>query len=71
MCYCNIHTDEGIDGIGEACAYGNSLSIKDWVNWLAPQIVGKDSLDSFFLHPNGKSWAYDTAIAVLIVLYGI
>lgn len=58
-----IHTDEGIDGIGEACAYGNPLSIKDWVNWLAPQIVGKDPLDSFFLHPNGKSWAYDTAIA--------
>ncbi len=58
-----IHTDEGINGIGEACAYGNPPSIRDWVDWLAPQILGKDPLDSFILHPNGRSWAYDTAVA--------
>lgn len=58
-----IHTDEGINGIGEACAYGNPPSIKDWVDWLAPQILGKDPLDSFIFHPNGRSWAYDTAVA--------
>jgi len=63
-----IHTDEGLTGIGEASAYGWPLRIRDWVNWLAPEIVGRDPLDPalpFLLHPNGSARPYDAAIAGL------
>ena len=29
-----VHTDEGLTGIGEACAYGNPARIKEWAAWL-------------------------------------
>ena len=59
-----IHTDEGVQGIGEACAYGSPPQIGEWVDWLAPIIVGKDPIESsIVLHPNGRSWAYDAAVA--------
>lgn len=63
-----IHTDEGATGIGEASAYGWPLRIRDWVNWLAPEIVGRDPLDPalpFALHPNGSGRPYDAAVAGL------
>lgn len=59
-----IHTDEGIEGIGEACAYGYPPHIKDWVEWISKQMIDKDPLDPDIIpHTNGRSWAYDTAVA--------
>lgn len=59
-----IHTDEGLKGIGEACAYGNPARIREWVAWLAPEMIGKDPrrLD-IVPHPNSRSAAYDCAAA--------
>ncbi len=59
-----IHTDEGMKGIGEASAYGSPLLIRDWVNWLAPEMMGKDPQDPGIVpHPNGRSRPYDAAVA--------
>jgi L-alanine-DL-glutamate epimerase-like enolase superfamily enzyme len=59
-----IHTDEGITGIGEACAYGNPTLIEEWVEWLSPTMVGKDPNDPTIVpHTNYRSWAYDCAVA--------
>ena len=59
-----IHTDEGLQGIGEASAYGWPLLIREWVHWLAPQLVGRDPQDpGIALHPNGRSWSHDAAVA--------
>ena len=60
-----IHTDEGVQGIGEASAYGWPLMIRDWVDWLAPELIGKDPQDpSIVPHPTGQSpRAHDTAVA--------
>ena len=61
-----IHTDEGVQGIGEASAYGGPPQIREWVDWLAPEIVGKDPRDpAILLHPNGRNRAYDAAVAGL------
>ena len=37
-----VETDEGLTGIGEACAYGGPLLMKEWVQWYAPTLVGRD-----------------------------
>lgn len=59
-----IHTDEGLTGIGEASAYGWPLRIRDWVNWLAPELIGQDPTDpAIALHPNGAFRGYDCAAA--------
>ncbi|MBD3184577.1 hypothetical protein GF312_20010 [Candidatus Poribacteria bacterium] len=59
-----IHTDGGINGIAEASAYGVPTNIRDWVDWMAPDIIGKDPEDPFSLpHPNGHSRSYDSAVA--------
>jgi len=59
-----IHTDDGIQGIGESSAYGNPPLIRDWVDWLALGIIGKDPQDPrIVLHPNGRSHSYDAAVA--------
>jgi L-alanine-DL-glutamate epimerase-like enolase superfamily enzyme len=59
-----IHTDEGLTGIGEACAYGVPRLIAGWVAWLAPDLVGKDPRNPAAQpHPNGRTWAYDCAVA--------
>jgi L-alanine-DL-glutamate epimerase-like enolase superfamily enzyme len=61
-----IHTDEGLRGIGEASAYGGPLMIRDWVNWLASDLAGKNPVDwTIVPHPNGiaGSRAYDAAVA--------
>ncbi|MCU0520383.1 MAG: mandelate racemase/muconate lactonizing enzyme family protein [Anaerolineae bacterium] len=51
-----IHTDDGIDGIGEASAYGWPLMIRDWVSWLAPDLIGRDPQDPTLApHPNGQA----------------
>jgi len=59
-----IHTDEGLSGIGEASAYGWPLRIREWVDWLAPTLVGRDPLDPAIVpHPNALSGAHDAAVA--------
>jgi len=58
-----IHTDEGLVGIGEASAYGWPLRIREWVEWLAPTMVGRDPLDPGIVpHPHGLSWPHDAAV---------
>ena len=59
-----IHTNEGLRGIGEASAYGWPLIIRDWVDWLALAMIGRDPSDpSVVPHPNGRSRSYDAAVA--------
>ncbi len=59
-----IHTDEGLCGIGEACAYGGLPDIQQVVDWLRPEIVGRGVDDWRIVpHPNGRSIAYDCAVA--------
>ncbi len=59
-----ISTDEGLQGIGEACAYGVPNRIRDWVSWLSPELIGRDPRDPTIApHPNGRAWAHDCAVA--------
>lgn len=59
-----IHTDEGVTGIGEAIAYGWPLMIREWVDRLAPELLGKDPGDPGIApHPNGLSRTHDSAVA--------
>ncbi len=59
-----VHTDGGLVGIGEASAYGWPLMIREWVDWLTPELVGTDPEDpGIALHPNGVARAYDAAVA--------
>jgi L-alanine-DL-glutamate epimerase-like enolase superfamily enzyme len=59
-----IHTDEGVTGIGEASAYGWPLLIREWVDFLAPDLIGKDPTDPTLApHPNGRARPHDAAIA--------
>ncbi len=59
-----IHTDEGISGIGEASAYGGPPQIREWVDWLAPEMIGRDPADPTVVpHPNAQSRSHDAAVA--------
>jgi L-alanine-DL-glutamate epimerase-like enolase superfamily enzyme len=59
-----VHTDGGIEGIGEASAYGWPLMIRDWVNWFAPALIGRDPEDPAIApHPTGEARAHDAAAA--------
>ena len=59
-----IHTDEGLCGIGEASAYGWPLLVREWVDWLSPDLVGRDPRDPTIVpHPNGLSRPHDAAVA--------
>lgn len=59
-----IDTDEGLRGVGEACAYGGPRKIRDWVNWLAADLIGRDPRNPELApHPNGRTAAYDCAVA--------
>ena len=59
-----IHTDEGLTGIGEACAYGVPRLISEWVEWLAPTMIGKDPANPAIVpHTIGRDWAHDCAVA--------
>jgi len=59
-----INTDNGLRGIGEACAYGDPPSIKEQVTVFSKDLVGKDPADPGIVpHPEGKNRAFDTAVA--------
>lgn len=59
-----VQTDEGVTGIGEACAYGVPTLIRGWVERLLPLLVGKNPLDPCLApHPNGRSSSHDCAVA--------
>jgi L-alanine-DL-glutamate epimerase-like enolase superfamily enzyme len=59
-----IHTDVGITGIGEACAYGVPDRIKDWVQFLNPLLLGKDPRDPAIAPvPHYRNSSYDCAVA--------
>jgi L-alanine-DL-glutamate epimerase-like enolase superfamily enzyme len=59
-----ISTDEGLQGIGEACAYGVPTQIRSWVEWLSPTLLGADPRDLAIVpHPNDRSWSHDCAVA--------
>ncbi|MCB9150677.1 MAG: mandelate racemase/muconate lactonizing enzyme family protein [Caldilineaceae bacterium] len=59
-----IHTDEGLTGIGEACAYGVPTIIADWVTWYSALLVGKDPSDPAIApHPNDVDRKHDCAVA--------
>lgn len=59
-----IETDEGITGVGEACAYGGPLMMREWVQWYSPLMIGRDPHDPRALPlPHYKSWAHDCAVA--------
>jgi len=61
-----MHTDEGVQGIGEACAYGVPTLIARWVAWWTPALLGADPRDrDIVLHPTGRSSAHDCAVAGL------
>ena len=66
--FVQIDTDEGLTGIGEACAYGGPTQIKAWVDWLKPELLGCELNQPALplaaqLHPNGRSAAHDCAVA--------
>ena len=59
-----IHTDEGLTGIGEACAYGVPRLISEWVQWYSSELVGKDPTSPTLPpHPNGRNHGHDCAVA--------
>ncbi len=59
-----IETDEGVTGIGEACAYGGPEQIKSWVAFYKEQLVGRDALDGATPpSPHFRSSSHDCAVA--------
>ena len=46
-----IDTDAGLQGIGEACAYGWPHLIREWVDWMAKTIIkqARNITDAFFM----------------------
>jgi L-alanine-DL-glutamate epimerase-like enolase superfamily enzyme len=59
-----VHTDAGITGIGEACAYGVPNLIQGWVDYLSPFLIGRDPLDPATPpSPHYRSWSHDCAVA--------
>ena len=59
-----IKTEDGLEGIGEACAYGGPNVIADWVDWYGKTLVGR-RVDDFLSwpHTNDRDWGHDTAVA--------
>lgn len=59
-----IRTDQGLTGVGEACAYGVPSRIREWVAWYAPLLEGRDPADpSIVTSPHNRSWQHDCAVA--------
>lgn len=59
-----VETDEGLTGIGEACAYGGPEQIKDWVGYLQHELVGSNPLDLLTSPvPHFRSRSYDCAVS--------
>ena len=59
-----IETDEGLKGIGEACAYGGPVQIESWVRLVSSRtwwgtIPASPTLPP---HPNGRSHSHDAAV---------
>jgi len=58
-----IDTDEGLQGIGEACAYGVPPLIREKVEWLSHALVACSPEDPIIQpHPNGQNRAHDAAV---------
>ena len=61
-----VDTDAGIDGIGEACAYGNPPKIRAEVERTKADLVGKDPTDPAIVpRPVGQNSPVDSAVAGL------
>jgi L-alanine-DL-glutamate epimerase-like enolase superfamily enzyme len=59
-----IHTDEGVTGIGEACAYGGPAMMREWVQWHSPTLIGRDPSDPRIVpSPHNRTWSHDCAVA--------
>lgn len=60
-----VHTDDGLTGIGEACAYGGPGLMQEWVEWYSRHtLVGRDPRRTAIVpHTSGRSWAHDCAVA--------
>ena len=59
-----VHTDTDIKGIGEASSYGWPLNIRDWVDYLAPTLIGADPEDPAIApQPVGNNRGHDGAAA--------
>ena len=58
-----IDTDQGLQGIGEACAYGVPPEISQKVARLKPQLVGRDPLEPDLLPPNSGVRSDDIPLA--------
>ncbi len=59
-----IETDEGLKGIGEACAYGGPVQISSWVDFYRAELVGRNPTQPTLPpHPNGRSHSHDAAVA--------
>jgi L-alanine-DL-glutamate epimerase-like enolase superfamily enzyme len=57
-----VETDQGLQGIGEASAYGGPKKIADWVDWLATDLVGREINEPDLVpHPTGRGRAHDAA----------
>jgi L-alanine-DL-glutamate epimerase-like enolase superfamily enzyme len=58
-----VQTDDGIIGYGEASPYGHPRQIADWVDWLAPALLGHDIDDQTMLPgTTGSGTAHDFAV---------
>ena len=67
-----IDTDGGVQGIGEACSYGNPLQIADWVRWFAPTLIGSELGDFRALpRPTGTALEHATGSAHDYAVAGI
>ena len=59
-----VHTNTDIKGIGEASSYGWPLNIRDWVDFLAPTLIGADPEDPAISPPPvGNNRGHDGAVA--------
>ena len=58
-----IETDEGVQGIGEACAYGVPPRIREKVEWLSHRMIRCSPDDPLIMpHPNGRDRSHDAAV---------
>ena len=59
-----VHTDEDVQGIGEACSYGIPPKIRDAVQDMTPGLLGRDPLHPAIRpRPTGKNASADAAAA--------
>lgn len=50
-----VRTAEGVDGVGEVCPYAIPHLVREWVDWLGPELIGHDvERAAARLHPNGR-----------------